>query len=170
MSSGSFRTRLQLSHKAGHYIERVIGNPVFLTKQDPLMHQILIYLKQSPRKNDKKLLETQVVFPYAIEVRLTEDLFLRNGHTFTMTAMSYIDNLIRKKINEELFLSIDVSVNAAIEERRSILKRAIEAYCDVRDLDPDIFKYDSLKRAYLRFRNERKVVKKSNNSLAILSP
>jgi hypothetical protein len=149
-----FRVKLHATPKVKNYLESQYGELVVLERKNPIHRFILEQLSKSPHRFDKRI-DVQKTYKEEIQMTVSEDIFFRQGHSFTPTATSLINTHINQLINRELFIALDVALNTNYKETR-IIRKAILSYCDRLGLDPEIFKYDSLKRAYLRERKARK--------------
>lgn len=154
----SFKVKLHATPKVKNYLESQYSELVVLNRKDPIHRFILEQLSKSSSRFDKRI-NVEKTYTEEVNMTVSEDIFFRQGHSFTPTAVSAINTYINSLVNRELFLALDVALNTNFNEPK-IIRRAILSYCDRLGLDPDIFKYDSLKRAYLRKRESRKTTPK----------
>lgn len=139
---------LPVTSKVHNYLVANYGEVITLNRKDYLLKHISMHLEKPSKHFDSK--SNQDRFCHSIKLLIPEDMFFRLGHVIPMTSVAYINSYINKLIHDQLYLSIDITKYVA---PTTTIKSIIEAFCNRFDLDPDVFKYDSLKRSYLRHRN-----------------
>lgn len=82
------------------------------------------------------------------------------------------EKLIRKWVRRKFFFDMHEHILDLYFKGFTEIKAAIISFCDLHDIDPMNYNYDSLKREYLRFRKKEKAnnsLKKSTTFAALLS-
>jgi len=123
-------------------------------------------LRKQPLKPDIRKYENGEFVEF--EIPYFKDLNIRYNNYISPNGEKMIQKWVRQKFFFEMHNHImELSLKGWTE-----IKSAILNFCDLHDLDPDHFNYDSLKREYLRFRKKEKLikaVKKSTTFVALLS-
>ena len=143
------------------------NEPIFAKDLNGHIGSVLkLQLRTQPKVPDIRQYEDEkhVVF----ELPYYGDLNIRYNNYISENG----EKRLRKWVRKKFFFDMHEYIMDENLEGRPEIKAAIIGFCDLHDIDPMHYNYDSLKREYYRFRQKEKLnnaLKKSTSFAAVLS-
>lgn len=143
------------------------NEPIFAKDQNGHIGSIVkSQLRKQPLKPNIRTYEDEKYIDFLLPYY--QDLNIRYNNYISENG----EKLIRKWVRRKFFFDMHEHIFDLYFKGFTEIKAAILSFCDLHDIDPMHYNYDSLKREYLRFRKKEKAInslKKSTTFAALLS-
>ena len=145
MAKEEFYIDIKVKPYVKQYLINCWGDPVAIHKSDRYFNLLKIYLKR-PRKNYKPVIHSPGTC--LVRVRISEDIFYRNGFVMTLNQMSWFSKYIEQdlKFHMRMFVDTRALIGCTVAD-------SIRQFQDSYNLTEEVWSFESIKKDIDRHTN-----------------
>jgi hypothetical protein len=125
------------------YLENKFGNPMCLPRKTLIGKYFYSLLEKSNERREKECVE----YKAKITIKITQDVFFRNGYILSQTSLRDFNFLVEQEIFGKLYNEIDKLIS-----KNYLIKDAIYEALEIYHLPPECMSYESIRKNYYRQR------------------
>jgi hypothetical protein len=134
------------------FLEQRFGNPVDMNQSSFIGKFFHLLLRNGSRHKDKFIKLTG--YTAKVTVKITEDVFLRDGHVLTSSSIAVFNTTVGLLIEDNLCLylsAIDDAKELMSENKRVSKKDCMHKFIETFGFDDGSFEFDAVKKRHQRY-------------------
>lgn len=142
------------------YLEYNFGRPAHLTREKSIGKYLFELLERERRDRDKEYKGYTAV----VTVRISEDIHIRHGSFLTKTNIINFNSFLEDHIKALMCIHVDAVIEGMTARDKKVkISEAIEMFQEKFGFTEQTFGFETIKKAYYRYRKEEEDKQNSNS-------